>query len=65
MRKRVGMLLKLMRRYLNWIQNSVFEGELTAAKLEALKCNAKVIKETNSVIDLMNGIAIYKVKDSV
>ncbi|HMX39907.1 MAG TPA: CRISPR-associated endonuclease Cas2, partial [Saprospiraceae bacterium] len=27
--KRVGKMLKLCRRYLNWIQNSVFEGELS------------------------------------
>ncbi len=35
--KRVGKMLKLCRRYLNWIQNSVFEGEITEAKLEELK----------------------------
>jgi CRISPR-associated protein Cas2 len=38
-------MLKLFRRYLNWIQNSVFEGELSAAKLEALKCEAKLIMD--------------------
>lgn len=32
--KRVGKMLKLCRRYLNWIQNSVFEGELTDVKLK-------------------------------
>jgi CRISPR-associated protein Cas2 len=31
--KRVGKMLKLCRRYLNWIQNSVFEGEITEVKL--------------------------------
>ncbi|MEJ7740531.1 MAG: CRISPR-associated endonuclease Cas2 [Chitinophagaceae bacterium] len=34
--KRVGKMLKLCRRYLNWIQNSVFEGELTDVKLKEL-----------------------------
>lgn len=34
--KRVGKMLKLCRRYLNWIQNSVFEGELTEVKLKEL-----------------------------
>ena len=29
---RVGKMLKLCRRYLNWIQNSVFEGEITEVK---------------------------------
>ena len=27
--KRVGKMLKHCRKYLNWIQNSVFEGEIT------------------------------------
>lgn len=34
--KRVGKMLKLCRRYLNWIQNSVFEGELTEVQLKEL-----------------------------
>ncbi len=35
--KRVGKMLKLVREYLNHVQNSVFEGELTNAQLEELK----------------------------
>ncbi len=35
--KRVTKMLKLCRRYLNWIQNSVFEGEISEARLEELK----------------------------
>jgi CRISPR-associated protein Cas2 len=35
--KRVGKMLKLCRQYLTWQQNSVFEGEITLAKLEELK----------------------------
>ena len=31
--KRVAKMLKLCRRYLNWIQNSVFEGEITDLQL--------------------------------
>jgi CRISPR-associated protein Cas2 len=34
--KRVAKMLKLCRQYLNWIQNSVFEGEISEAKLEEL-----------------------------
>jgi CRISPR-associated protein Cas2 len=34
--KRVGKMLKLCRRYLNWIQNSVFEGEISEIKLKEL-----------------------------
>lgn len=41
--KRVGKMLKLCRRYLNWIQNSVFEGELTEVKLKELLGEAKDI----------------------
>lgn len=43
--KRVGKMLKLCRKYLNWIQNSVFEGELTEVKLKELKIRAKEIME--------------------
>jgi CRISPR-associated protein Cas2 len=50
--KRVGKMLKLCRRYLNWIQNSVFEGEMTDVKLKALLHEAKAIMndETDSII---------------
>ena len=41
--KRVGKMLKLCRRYLNWIQNSVFEGEITEVKLKELVIEAKTI----------------------
>ncbi len=45
-------MLKLCRQYLNWIQNSVFEGELTDVKLKELLSRAGVImdKEKDSVI---------------
>ena len=43
--KRVGKMLKLCRRYLNWIQNSVFEGEITEVKLKELVINAKAIMD--------------------
>lgn len=50
--KRVGKMLKLCRKYLNWIQNSVFEGEITEVKLEELKFAARTIMddETDSII---------------
>ena len=50
--KRVGKMLKLCRKYLNWIQNSVFEGEITEVKLEELKIRAAKImdEETDSLI---------------
>lgn len=43
--KRVGKMLKLCRKYLNWIQNSVFEGEISEVKLKELKINAKLIMD--------------------
>ena len=50
--KRVGKMLKLCRKYLNWIQNSVFEGEITEVKLEELKIKAAKImdEDTDSLI---------------
>jgi CRISPR-associated protein Cas2 len=50
--KRVGKMLKLCRRYLNWIQNSVFEGEISEVKLMELKHSALKImdEETDSLI---------------
>jgi len=49
--KRVGKMLKMCRKYLNWIQNSVFEGELSDGHLAALKAEAKeIMKEKDSLI---------------
>lgn len=45
--KRVGKMLKLCRRYLNWIQNSVFEGEMTDVQLRELLYEAKRIMNEN------------------
>ncbi|WP_338813357.1 CRISPR-associated endonuclease Cas2 [Bernardetia sp. Wsw4-3y2] len=50
--KRVGKMLKLCRQYLNWIQNSVFEGEISPPKLRELSAKMKMImdEEYDSVI---------------
>lgn len=49
--KRVGKMLKLCRRYLHWIQNSVFEGELTEVKLRELKYQAsQIMQDKDSLI---------------
>jgi CRISPR-associated protein Cas2 len=50
--KRVAKMLKLCRRYLKWIQNSVFEGEITNAKLKELLHEAKQMmdKKKDSII---------------
>jgi CRISPR-associated protein Cas2 len=50
--KRVGKMLKLCRKYLNWIQNSVFEGDITEVKLHELQIRASDImdNEVDSLI---------------
>jgi CRISPR-associated protein Cas2 len=55
--ERVARVLKTCRKYLNWVQNSVFEGEITEAKLTKLKMELKKImnNEEDSVI-------IYKMR---
>ena len=54
--KRVGKMLKLFRKYLNWIQNSVFEGELSSVQLKKLKLEARKIMDlsTDSLIIFSN-----------
>ena len=50
--RRVGKMLKLCRRYLSWIQNSVLEGNLSKAQLRELKMQIDDIidKDEDSVI---------------
>ena len=56
--KRVGKMLKLCRQYLCWVQNSVFEGELSEVKLRELKFKMKGIIDPSedSVILFTNKI---------
>lgn len=52
-------VLRVCRRYLDWIQNSVFEGEITEAKLKKLKTElAKVIDSKRDYI------VFYTTKDA-
>ena len=43
--KRVSKMLKLFRRYLHWVQNSVFEGAITEVKLKELQDKALAIMD--------------------
>lgn len=43
--KRTGKMLKLCRQYLHWVQNSVFEGEITQVQLKSL------IQESKKIMD--------------
>ena len=45
--KRVGKVHKVFRKYLTWIQLSVFEGEISESKLERLKLEVKEIIEAD------------------
>lgn len=65
--KRVGKMLKLCRQYLNWIQNSVFEGELSEVKLNELKVKAKRIMdvESDSLIIFSSEATKWMVKEIV
>ncbi len=55
--KRVGKMLKLCRRYLNWIQNSVFEGEISEVKLKELKMRAETL------MDEHDSLIIFKTRN--
>lgn len=56
--KRVGKMLKTCRQYLHWIQNSVFEGEISPVMLKELKIKlTKIMGEDDSLI-------IFKSRDS-
>lgn len=57
--RRVAKMLKLCRRYLHWIQNSVFEGELTAVQLKQL------IHEAKKIMDLSTDSFIIFTSDQV
>jgi CRISPR-associated protein Cas2 len=63
--KRVNKVLKIGRKYLDWIQNSVLEGEITEAKFEKLKLEVlKVIKkEEDSVIFYILRTTLYSKRE--
>ncbi len=49
--KRINKIHKILRKYLHWVQNSVFEGELSESQLEKLKLEiSKVIKSDKDSI---------------
>ena len=54
--KRVNKMLKLCRKYLNWIQNSVFEGEISKARLrELLMQSDKFMRKDEDSIIIFSG----------
>lgn len=57
--KRVGKMLKVMRQYLNWIQNSVFEGEISEAKLKEMVMQARQKMDLDE-----DSLLIFKLRDN-
>ena len=56
--KRVGKMLKLCRKYLHWIQNSVFEGEIADVKLKEL------LSAANGIMNDEDSLILFKSRDS-
>jgi len=50
--ERVFKVLKIARKYLTWVQNSVLEGEITRARLERLKAELRRVinPEEDSIV---------------
>lgn len=57
--KRVGKALKTCRRYLTWVQNSVFEGEISDANLKKLEMELNRIMESDE-----DSVIIYKFRST-
>lgn len=56
--ERVNKVRKILRKYFNWVQNSVFEGDISESKLEAC------ILELEDVIDSeVDSIYFYKIEN--
>ena len=58
---------KLLKRYLNWVQNSVFEGELTKGRFEAMKIELedRIKVEVDSVIIYKLGSLKYTEREII
>ena len=54
--KRVSKVHKILKKYLQWTQNSVFEGEITKGKLD--QCLAELSAKINPHID---SLYVYRV----
>ena len=53
--KRCGKILKICRKYLSWVQNSVLEGEISEANIKKLKLELdKIIHSDKDSVVLYN-----------
>lgn len=55
--KRVDKVNKYLKKYLHWVQNSVFEGELTKSQYEIMVDGLKDLIDLN-----VDSVVIYRVK---
>ena len=55
--ERVNRVKKFLRRHLHWVQNSVFEGEVTRAELERIKAGLRELIDEEG-----DSIVIYKLR---
>jgi CRISPR-associated protein Cas2 len=56
--KRVTKVHKFLKRHLHWVQNSVFEGELTDAQIETVKAGLRRVLD-----DEVDAVLIYTARD--
>ncbi len=63
--KRVNKILKVGRKYLNWVQNSVLEGEISVACFEKMKFELKEIikKDEDSIVFYLMRTTKYTSKE--
>ena len=57
--ERVAKVCKYLRQYLNWIQNSVFEGQLTKAQLARVKSGLTAITDPEK-----DSVIIYQMREA-
>ncbi|AFK22390.1 CRISPR-associated endonuclease Cas2 [Pyrococcus sp. ST04] len=55
--ERVNKVKKFLRQHLNWVQNSVFEGEVTLAEYERIKAGLRKLIDEN-----YDAVVIYKLR---
>ena len=55
--ERVNKVKKFLRQHLHWVQNSVFEGEITRAEFERIKAGLKDLIEEDA-----DSVVIYRLR---
>lgn len=56
--KRVSRIHKFLKRYLSWVQNSVFEGELSESQMEAVRMGLSGLMS-----DEVDSVLIYSARE--